>query len=62
MSDSIIQGRRKFVTVRVTTEEKTEIEEIAKLNKKDVSSYLRELVLAESAKSKKWVDTQAKGI
>ena len=45
MSDSIIQGRRKFVTVRVTTKEKEQIEHKAKEAKKDVSTYVRELAL-----------------
>lgn len=43
--------RRKFVTVRVTTKEKSEIEIIAKDANKDVSTYVRELVLAQSSES-----------
>ena len=52
MSDLNAKHRRKFVTVRVTAEEKAEIEEIAKFHKKDVSNYVRELVLAQSYKLK----------
>lgn len=51
MSETIIQGRRKFVTVRVTTEEKEQIEKNAKEAQKDVSTYVRELALGESVES-----------
>jgi predicted DNA-binding protein len=47
MSQDLKVHRRKFVTVRVTTEEKNKIEEIAKNNKQDVSTYVRELILAQ---------------
>lgn len=52
MPESLKIHRRKFVTVRVTIEEKQRIEEIAKDNEKDVSTYVRELVLAQGSEQK----------
>jgi predicted DNA-binding protein len=37
--------RRKFVTIRVTGEEKKQIEDLAKQSGKDVSTYGRECML-----------------
>jgi uncharacterized protein (DUF1778 family) len=49
MSQDLKVHRRKFVTIRVTTEEKNKIEEIAKTNNQDVSTYVRKLVLAQGS-------------
>jgi len=47
MSEQPKLHRRKFVTIRVTNEEKEQFEKIASEANKDVSTYVRELVLAQ---------------
>jgi predicted DNA-binding protein len=47
MSELCKLHRRKFVTIRVTSEEKEQFEKIASEANKDVSTYVRELVLAQ---------------
>lgn len=52
MDETIKLHRRKFVTVRVTTEEKEKFEQIATNARKDVSTYVRELVLNQDQEQK----------
>jgi len=51
MQPEVKLHRRKFVTVRVTTEEKLRFEKIAEEAKMDVSTYVRELVLSKTTKT-----------
>lgn len=51
MSENNKIHRRKFVTVRVTQEEKDQFAEKAKQADKDVSTYVRELVLPNSVEA-----------
>ena len=49
MQETFKLHRRKFVTVRVTSEEKEQFEKIAVEANKDVSTFVRELVLSKAS-------------